>query len=56
VSDVSFYLLAVVIAFGVYYSVYGLGIAAVRSIRFLYEYAARTRWRLRRSHLPTGKM
>jgi hypothetical protein len=55
VSDVFFYLLVVVIAFGAYYSIYGLGTAAVRLIRSLYECAAST-WRPRRSHSPPGKM
>ena len=49
-SDVLFYLLVVVLAFGVYYSIYGLGTAVVRLIRSLYECAATTRWR------PPGKM
>jgi hypothetical protein len=49
-SDVFFYLLVVVIAFGVYYSIYGLGTAAIRLIRSLYECEANTRWR------PPGKM
>jgi hypothetical protein len=44
-SDVFFYLLVVVIAFGVYYSIYGLGTAAIRLIRSLYECAAASRWR-----------
>jgi hypothetical protein len=55
-SDGFFYLLAIVIAFGVYYSIYGLGTAAVRLIRSLCECAAITRWRPRRSHSPPGKM
>ncbi len=48
-SDVFFYLLVVVIAFGVYYSIYGLGTAAIRLIRSLYECETNTRWR------PPGK-
>jgi hypothetical protein len=48
-SDLFFCLLVVVIALAVYYFIYGLGTAAIRLIRFLYECAAITRWR------PPGK-
>ncbi len=51
-----FYLLVGVIAFGVCYSFYGLGVATVRLFRYLRECAAIARWRLRRSHLPPDKM
>jgi hypothetical protein len=55
-SDVFVYLLVVVIAFAVYYSIYVLVTAVVRLIWSLYECAAITRWRPRRSHSPPGKM
>jgi hypothetical protein len=51
-----FYLLVGVIAFGVCYSFYGLGIAAVRLFRYLRECAAIARWRPRRSPSPSDKM
>jgi hypothetical protein len=54
-SDVFVYLLVVVIAFAVCYSIYALGTAAVRLIRSLCECVAITRWRPRRSS-PPGKM
>lgn len=56
VSDVLIYPLIVVAAFGVCYSIYGLGIAAVRLIRSLSERSATARWRPRRNHSPPGKV